>query len=98
MAMRAATKKNNGILKGIPHVPFEEFSLKRIEDLVAQLEKTKPKQAKVEVNRMEDSHHSPCMQEMTAVMVHDIDEAKESPQIYAMYQYCSVCKTAVRVL
>jgi len=52
----------------------------------------------VEVTPMEDSHHSPCMQEMTSVMVHDIGNPTGTPQIYAMYQYCPTCKVAVRVL
>ena len=96
--MKASAKREQEILKGIPHAPFEEFSLKKVEDLVAQLEKSRPKEAKVEVSPMEDSHHSPCMQGMTAIMVHDIENPKGTPQIYALYQYCTVCKTAVRVL
>ena len=95
--MKASLRRTQEILRGIPHVPFEEFPVKKVGDLVAQLEKAKPKDAKVEASPMEGSHHSPCMQEMTAVMVHDIDEQKEEPQIYALYQYCSVCQTAMRV-
>ena len=96
--MKLSARREQEILKGVPHTPFEEFSLKKVEDLVAQLEKSRPKEAKVEVTPMEDSHHFPCMQEMTAIMVHDIENPKGTPQIYAMYQYCPHCKTAVRVL
>ncbi len=95
--MKASPRRTQQILKGIPHPPFEEFKVKKVDDLVAQLEKAKPKDAKVEVSPMEDSHHSPCMQEMTAVMIHDIEETKEKPQIYALYEYCPACHTAIRV-
>ena len=96
--MKYSVKREQEILKGIPHVPFEEFTLKKVEDLVAQVEKSKPKDSKVEVTPMEDSHHAPCMQEMTAILVHDMENTKGTPQIYAMYQYCPQCRTAVRVL
>jgi hypothetical protein len=96
--MKTSTRKSEEILKGSPHVPFEEFPLKKAEILVAQLEKTKPKDTKVEVTPMEDSHHAPCRQEMTAIMVHDIDEGKDNPHIYSLYQFCPVCEIAVRVL
>ncbi len=96
--MKVSAKKQAELLKGLPHVPFEEFSLKKVEELVAQLEKARPKESKVEVTPMEDSHHSPCMQEMTAIMIHDLETANGTPQIYAMYQYCPGCRIAVRVL
>ena len=86
------------MLKGIPHVPFEEFPLKKVEELLVQLEKRRPKESRVDVTQMEESRHSPCMKEMTAVMVHDVDTAIGTPQIHALYQYCSSCRTAVRVL
>jgi len=82
----------------IPHTPFEEFTLKKVDELVAKLEKVKPKNSKVDVSQMEDSHHAPCMREMTAVMVHDIDQGNPQPNIYALYEYCPTCETAIRVL
>ncbi len=72
--------------------------MENVDLLVDQLEKTKPKDSIVEVTPMEDSQHSPCFQEMTAVIVHDIGKTQESPQIYELYQYCPVCKIAVKVL
>lgn len=96
--MKASPRKNSEILKGMPHTPFEEFHLRQVDELVAQLEKSKPKESKVDVTPMEESHHSPCRQEMTAIMVHDIDEGKENPHIYALYQFCPACEVAVRVL
>lgn len=96
--MKASVRREQEILKGLPHTPFEEFSLRKVEELVTLLEKSKPKDSKVEVTPMEDSHHAPCMQQMDSVMVHDIGNPKGNPQIYAMYQYCPICKVAVRVL
>ena len=96
--MRPSRTREKTILKGIPHKPFEEFPLRKVDELVTRLEKTGPKEAKVEVIPMDESHHVPCMQEMIAVMVHELEDANGSHQIHAMYQYCSVCQTAVRVL
>lgn len=79
-------------------MPFDEFPLRRSEDLVVELEKEMPEGAKVEVTPMEESHHSPCMQEMTAIMVHDVEEGKEASEIFTIYQFCPTCHIAVRVL
>ena len=96
--MKRTVKKNPKLLKGLPHVPFDEFSVKKAEALVVELERNMPEGAKVEVAPMEESRHSPCMQEMTAIMVHDIEEGKDSAEIYSIYQFCPACRVAVRVL
>ena len=96
--MKTPPKKNTEPQTSIPHVPFEEFTLKKVEELVARLEKVKPKNAKVDVSLMEDSHHAPCMREMTAIMMHDIDQGNPQPNIYALYEFCQTCETAIRVL
>ena len=96
--MKKTVKKSPKLLNGYPHMPFDEFPLKKSEDLVVELEKTMPEGAKVEVTPMEESHHSPCMQEMTAIMVHNIIEGRESPDIFTIYQFCPTCHIAVRVL
>ena len=96
--MKASPKKTRETLNGIPHTPFEEFVLKKVEELVARLEKSKPKDSKVDVTLMEESHHAPCMREMTAIMVHDIDQGNTRPNIYALYQFCPSCEVAIRVL
>ena len=76
------------------HLPFEEFLVKDLEKFVAELEKTKPRDATVEVEPMEGSNHSPCMAEMQSIVVQSV-----GPEgAYSMYQYCPVCKTTVRVL
>lgn len=86
------------MINGFPHIPFNEFPLKKSEDLVVALEENMPQGAKVEVAPMDESHHSPCMQEMIAILVHDIEEKRESPEIYTIYQFCPTCHIAVRVL
>ncbi len=97
--MKKTAKKSPQLLNGFPHIPFDEFPLKRSEDLVVVLEKNMPEGAKVEVTPMEDSHHSPCLQEMVAIMVHNIEEGKEAASdIFTIYQFCPSCHVAVRVL
>ena len=81
-----------------PHVPFEEFSVKELDYLVRQLEKAKPAGATVEVSAMEDSHHSPCLQEMQAIVVQSVGPEGQPVETYFMYQYFPACKLAVRVL
>ena len=85
-------------MKGALHAPFEEFSIKSVELLVSSLDKAKPEGATVEVSAMEDSHHLPCMTEMQAVVVQTVEKEGQPTHTYSMYQYCPVCKSAVRVL
>jgi hypothetical protein len=79
-------------------MPFEEFTVKDIDHLVKDLEKTKPADAVIDVSAMEGSNHSPCMQEMQAIVVQSVDTEGQPVQTYFMYQYCPACKLAVRVL
>lgn len=69
-----------------------------MDKLVAQLEKDKPDGAIVEVSTMEDALHSPCMQEMKALIVQSKDADGQPVETYSMYQYCPACSIAVRVL
>ncbi len=85
-------------MKAGGHVPFEEFPLKEVDQLVHELDKTKPVGSTVIVTPMEDSHHSPCLKEMIAVMVHTAGKDDQSGEIHSIYQYCPECKIAVRVL
>jgi hypothetical protein len=85
-------------MKGALHAPFEEFSIKTVELLVSALDKSKPEGSMVEVSPMEESHHSPCMSEMQAIVVQTVGQEGEPVHTYSMYQYCPVCKSAVRVL
>ena len=79
-------------------MPFEEFSVKTVNLLVEDLEKNKPSGATVEVSTMEDSHHSPCRQEMQAIVVQKVGLEGQPVETFSMYQYCAACKVAVRVL
>lgn len=94
---RASKRVPEG-MKGALHAPFEEFSIKTIELLVNSLEKAKPEGATVEVSNMEDTHHSPCMSEMQAIVVQTVGQEGQPSHTHSMYQVCVVCKTAVRVL
>src|ERR1700740_3176161 len=90
----AKTAKTRDVVR----MPFEEFSVKDIDHLVGELDKTKPEGAVVDVTAMEDSHHSPCLQEMQAIVVQSVGPEGQPVQTYSMYQYCPTCKIAVRVL
>ncbi len=46
--MKKTAKKSPQLLNGFPHIPFDEFPLKKSEDLVVVLEKNMPEGAKVE--------------------------------------------------
>src|SRR5437763_16512743 len=85
-------------MKAGGHMPFEEFPLKEVDQLVHELDKVKPAGSTVIVTPMEDSHHSPCLKEMIAVMVHTAGKDDQSSEIHSLYQYWPECKIAVRVL
>ena len=97
---RVSTVKTRSTDKSrtMTHMPFEEFSVKDTETLVRDLDKTKPEGAMVEVSPMVDAHHSPCLQEMQAIVVQSVGPDGQPVQTYSMYQYCPICKIAVRVL
>lgn len=80
------------------HVPFDEFSVKDLDQLLKALDKIKPPGSSVDVSVMEDSHHSPCLQEMQAIVVQTVGPDGQPVETFFMYQYCPTCKTAVRVL
>ena len=92
------SKQAPASMKGALHAPFEEFTVKTVELLVNSLEKSKPEGAMVELSAMEDSHHSPCMSEMQAIVVQTVAAEGQPIHTFSMYQYCPVCKSAVRVL
>lgn len=80
------------------HMPFDEFTVKDLDHIVQELDRSKPAGAVVEVSAMEGSLHSPCMAEMQAVVVQSAGPEGRPAQTFSMYQFCPVCKTAVRVL
>jgi hypothetical protein len=97
-ARRSSGKAREVTRMPVTRMPFEEFSVKDIDHLVSELDKSKPDGAVVDVSAMEDSHHSPCMQEMQAIVVQSVGPDGQPVHTYSMYQYCPVCKLAVRVL
>jgi hypothetical protein len=96
--MSKTARRSTGKTRELGRMPFEEFSAKDIDHLVSELDKAKPEGAVVDVSAMEDSHHSPCMQEMQAVVIQSVGPDGQPVQTYSMYQYCPTCKIAVRVL
>src|SRR5260370_16580225 len=85
-------------MKGGGKMAFEEFPMKEVDQLVRELDKVKPAGSTVIATPMEDSHHSPCLKEMIAVMVHTAGTDDQPGEIHSIYQYCPECKIAVRVL
>src|SRR2546427_5254439 len=85
-------------MKSGVHMPFEEFPLKEVDQLVHELDKVKPAGSTVIATPMEDSHHSPCLKEMMAIMVHTMGNNDQTSEIHSIYQYCPECKIAVRRL
>ena len=79
-------------------MPFEEFPVPKLDDLIIHLEKVKPEGWIVEVSTMEDAQHMDCMQPLAHILVHRSDEDPAPGSMGIIYQYCSSCKTAVRVL
>src|SRR5260370_2449436 len=85
-------------MKAGGHMPFEEFPLKEVDQLVHELDKVKPAGSTVIATPMEDSHHSPCLKEIIAVMDHTAGSDHQPGEIHSIYQSCPQCKISVRVL
>ena len=96
--MSKVARHSSEKIRGPHHPPFIEFSVKTVEILAAELEKGKPEGATVEVSAMEDARHSPCMAEMQAIVVQKVGPEGQPVETFSMYQYCPICKIAVRVL
>jgi len=101
--MKAAPKKKRPAPKmnnGMAHPPFQEFQVKTLDELVTELEKSKPAGSLVEVTPIEEMHHTSCMQEMSTVVVHGDETGllQRPDELVAVYQYCAACKSAVRIL
>jgi len=103
LMMKAAPKKKRPASKmtnGMAHPPFQEFQVKTLDELVTELEKSKPAGSLVEVTPIEEMHHTSCMQEMSTVVVHGDETGllQRPDELVAVYQYCAACKSAVRIL
>jgi len=58
---------------------------------VVVLRRTCQKERRWKYTPMTDSHHSPCRKRMVAIMVHNIEEGKDSSEIFTIYQFCPAC-------
>jgi hypothetical protein len=99
--MAHPSKVKNKIARGIPHMPFQEFTATSLEDLLAELKNAKISDARIEVSNSEDGRHYACSKPLVNVLVytsHSLGEEQEYKDLLALYQYCPDCKNAVRVL
>lgn len=80
------------------HVPFEEFSVPDLGDLLQALERVKPDRWTVVVSDSEEAQHIDCMKPLAFVNIHPPEEDTSTQTMGVIYQYCASCKTAVRVL
>ena len=70
----------------------------KLDDLLRHLEEAKPDGWVVEVSDLEEAQHVECMQSLVHILVHSSAEGPAPGSMGVIYQYCSSCKTAVRVL
>lgn len=80
------------------HIPFEEFPVSDLGDLLQRLERAKPEYWNVVVSDSEDAQHIDCMKPLAFINVHPPEEDSSTKTMGVIYQYCASCKTAVRVL
>ncbi len=82
-------------------MPFQEFTIANLELLLGQLKKANIANARIEVSSSEDGRHYACSKPLVNVLVYtsrNIGEEQDYKDLIALYQYCSDCKNAVRVL
>ena len=80
------------------HVPFEEFTVTDLGDLLHHLELVKPDHWVVVVSDSEEAQHIDCMKPLAFINVSPPEEDSSTQKMGVIYQYCASCKTAVRVL
>jgi hypothetical protein len=80
------------------HVPFEEFPVPDLGDLLQSLALVKPDHWTVVVSDSEEAQHVDCMKPLAFINVHPPEEDTSTKTMGVIYQYCATCKTAVRVL
>ena len=85
---------------GIPHLPFQEFTVSSLEALLNILKKARIKDSEIEVSTSEESQHTTCSKPIIHVLVMTAkgEGAGEHKDLAALYQYCPGCGSAVRVL
>jgi hypothetical protein len=85
---------------GVPHLPFQEFTAASLEALLSLLKKAKIKDSEIEVSTAEDSQHTACSVPLFHILVMTAkgEDGAAYRDLAALYQYCPVCRHAVRVL
>ena len=99
--MAHPSRVKSKVAGGIPHMPFEEFTANNLDILLGQLKKAKIPDARIEVSSSEEGRHYACSTPLVNVLVYtsrSIGEEQDYKDLIALYQYCSDCKNAVRVL
>ena len=99
--MTHPSRAKSKIAGGIPHMPFQEFTVNSLDQLLAELKKAKIPNARIEVSTSEDGRHYACSKSLVNVLVytsHSLGEEQEYKDLLALYQYCPDCKNAARVL
>ena len=88
------------IVTGVPHLPFQEFTVASLEGLLNLLKKARIKDSEIEVSTSDESQHTTCSRPLmhVLVMTGKGSDAAEYRDLVALYQYCPDCKIAVRVL
>ena len=101
LEMAHPSRVKSKIAGGIPHMPFQEFTADSLDILLGQLKKADIADARIEVSSSEDGRHYACSKPLTNILVYtsrNIGEEQDYKDLIALYQYCSDCKNAVRVL
>ena len=85
---------------GVPHLPFQEFTVSSLEALLNILRKARIKDSEIEVSTSEESQHTMCSKPImhVLVMTDKGEGAGEHKDLAALYQYCPGCGITVRVL
>jgi hypothetical protein len=82
-------------------MPFQEFTADSLDTLLGQLKKANITDARIEVSSSDDGRHYACSKPLVNILVYtsrNIGEEQDYKDLIALYQYCSDCKNAVRVL
>ena len=99
--MAHPSRVKSKIVSGLPHLPFQEFTADSLDILLGQLKKAKIPDSRIEVSSSQDARHYACSRPLVNILVytsHSIGEEQDYKDLIALYQYCSDCKNAVRVL
>ena len=98
MARPPRVKRSN--FNGVPHLPFQEFTVSSLEALLNILKKARIKDSEIEVSTSEESQHTTCAKPIIHVLVMTAigEGAGEHKDLAALYQYCPGCGSTVRVL